>query len=68
MVNTQYLEEAIANSGKKKQFLAEKCGLSRFGFYQRINNQAEFTAGQIKVLCSELGITSLKRKEDIFFA
>lgn len=68
MVNTQYLEEAIANSGKKKQYLAEKLGITRQSFYERVNNKSEFTAGQITILCAELGIKTLKRKNEIFFA
>ena len=68
MTNTKLLEEKIAESGKKKGYLAEKCGLSLNGFRNCVTNKAEFKAAQIEVLCRELGITSLKEKESIFFA
>ena len=68
MTNTELLEKKISESGKKKGFLAEKVKLSRAGFRNCVTNKAEFTSSQIDVLCTELGITSLKEKESIFFA
>lgn len=68
MTNTALLEWKIAQSGKKKQYLAERCNLSRAGFRNCCINKAEFTAGQIQTLCDELNITSLKEKQAIFFA
>ena len=68
MNNTELLEKKIADSGKKKTFLAKKVGLSLAGFYNCCANRSEFKASQIKILCEELGIVSLKEKESIFFA
>ena len=68
MNNTELLERKIAESGKKRIFLAEKVGLSYAGFRNCVTNKAEFKATQIDILCNELGITSLKEKENIFFA
>ena len=68
MTNTDLLNQKIAQSGKKKQYLAERCGLSRAGFRNCCINKAEFTAGQIQILCDELNITSLKERQAIFFA
>lgn len=68
MVNTELLEQAIAESGKKKGYLAQRCNLSRAGFRNCCINKAEFTARHIDVLCEELSITSLKRRMAIFFA
>lgn len=67
MVNTQYLESVISTSGKKKGYLAQKCGISRQYFNAKCNNKADFKTNEVKVLCDELGITSLKEKEKIFF-
>ena len=67
MVNTQYLESIISTSGKKKGYLAKKCGISRQYFNAKCNNKADFKTNEVKVLCDELGITSLKEKEKIFF-
>ena len=68
MTNEKLLERKIKESGKKKSYLADKCGLSRVGFFNCIKNKAEFKPSQIKALCNELGITSLKEKDSIFFA
>ena len=68
MVNTELLETRIRDSGLKKGYLAERCGLSRAGFWLCLTNQAEFRSSQVKTLCDELGITRLTDKEAIFFA
>ena len=68
MTNTALLEEKILRSGKKKKYLAEKIGLTEQGFRNCRNNEAEFTASQIQILCDELNITSLKERQEIFFA
>jgi hypothetical protein len=68
MTDRQLLEQKIAESGKKKGYLAEKCGLSRQGFMNCVKGDAMFNTSHIKILCSELNITSLKEKEAIFFA
>lgn len=68
MTNTELLEELIAKSGKKKGYLAKRCGLSRAGFRNCVTNQAEFKQSHIDILCDELNITSLRVKEAVFFA
>ena len=68
MTNTELLEKKIAESGKKKSYLAGKCNLSRAGFRNCMTNKAEWRVSQIDTLCSELNITSLKEKDSIFFA
>lgn len=68
MTNTQLLEAKIKASGKKISYLAAKCGLSYAGFRNCVTNKAEFKPSQIEILCIELGITSLKEKNQIFFA
>lgn len=68
VTNTKLLEKKIEEAGKKKGYLAKKVGLSRMGFYNCLNNKAEFDASHIKILCVELNIKSLKEKDAIFFA
>ena len=68
MTNTELLEQKIAESGKKKGYLAEKCGLSRTGFSNCVKNRAEFKTSHVKILCYELNITDLAEKEAIFYA
>ena len=68
LTNTELLEKKIRESGKKKGYLAEKCGLSRAGFRNCETNKANFTADHIQIWCDELDIVSLREKEAIFFA
>ena len=68
MTNTELLERKIAESGKKKGYLAEKCGLSRTGFNNCVKNRAEFKTSHVKILCYELNITDLAEKEAVFYA
>jgi hypothetical protein len=68
MTNTELLEKKIQESGKKKSYLAKRCGLSRAGFRNCMINKSEFKTSQVDILCEELGITSLKEKDLIFFA
>lgn len=68
MVNKKLFEKKVAESGKKKGYLAKKCGLSRQGFSNCIKGVAFFNTSQIQILCVELNITSLREKEAIFFA
>ena len=68
MTDTELLEIKIKESGKKKGYLAEKCGLSRAGFRNCLTNKATWSAKHIAVLCEELHIHKLAEKEAIFFA
>lgn len=68
MTDTILLEEKILKSGKKKNFLAQKVGLSLAGFRNCVTNRAEFKASQIAILCDELNINDPEEKEAIFFA
>ncbi|MBE7053868.1 MAG: toxin-antitoxin system, antitoxin component, Xre family protein [Ruminococcaceae bacterium] len=68
MNNLELLESKIAESGKKKSFLAKKVGLTPAGFRNCCTNKAEFKASQIQILCEELNIDSLEEKQSIFFA
>ncbi len=67
MVNTQLLEEEIKNSGKRKSYLAKQCNCSIQALRLKIIGKYDFSSTQIDVLCTELGITSLTKKEKIFF-
>lgn len=68
MVNTELLEEAIKESGKKKGYLAKRCNLSRAGFRNCCINKAEFKGNHVNILCEELNITGIKRRLAIFYA
>ena len=68
MVNTQLLDEAIAESGKSKSFLADKCGMSVQTLRLKRLNVSPFTTDEVETLCNELSIKPLSKKERIFFA
>lgn len=67
MVDATLLEEQIEKSGKKKSYLAEKCGCSIQALRLKIKGDYEFTNKQTDILCTELDITDLTLKEKIFF-
>ena len=68
MTNTELLKEKVKKSGLRTKFIHEKLGVSRAGWYRKLNGKSPFTAEQIQILCDILRITSLREKEDIFFA
>lgn len=67
MTNTKLLNDKIIESGLKKNFIAEKLGLSYYGFKLKIDNENEFKASEISILCDLLNIKTSSEKESIFF-
>ena len=68
MTNTNLLNTIIANSGLKKGHLASILGITAASLWQKISNKREFKASEIQILCTALGITSVREKDRIFFA
>lgn len=66
MTNTDLLIKKMDESGYKRQFIAEKCGLTYQGFMNKVNNKSDFTAPEIKILRILLKL-SPKDVEEIFF-
>jgi hypothetical protein len=67
MTDTKLLKAKMDEKGLKQGFVADKLGLTSYGFANKVNNKTEFKTSEIKALCELLGITSLKEKEAIFF-
>jgi hypothetical protein len=67
VVNTKMLRDKINDAGYKLQFVAEKCGLTYFGFMKKVNNETEFKASEIMILKVLLNLTD-KEVNQIFFA
>lgn len=67
MTDTEELLKVIDESGLRKGYIAEKLGITTYGFQRKVENRSQFKAGEIKILCDVLNITSLERKEQIFF-
>ena len=68
VTNSKLLREIIEEKGLKLKYVAEKLGLSPYGFQLKLENKTEFKTGEVAVLCELLEITSLEKKEKIFFA
>lgn len=66
MTNTELLRKKIDDSGYKLRFIAEKIGITYQGFLKKINNETEFKATEIQILCELLNI-DIQEKEEIFF-
>ena len=67
MTNTKMLEAAIALSGLPKNIIAEKIGISRSAFFEKMRNESEFKATEIVKLQELLALTTEERNR-IFFA
>ncbi len=67
MTNTALLEQYIEKSGYKKSFIAEQLGITAYGFSLKVNNNSEFKASEMSILCKLLKINA-RDKEAIFFA
>lgn len=67
MTNTERLRAIIESSGYKLRYVAEQIGLTYQGFLKKLNNESEFKASEIQLLCRLLHIPSDER-ESIFFA
>lgn len=67
MTNSQLLNEAIIDSGLKITYIANRLGITREGFYNKLKNETEFKASEIVVMQKILNLSNSKR-DKIFFA
>ena len=67
MTDTKLLEDYISKSGYKQSFIADKLGLTSYGFRRKVNGISEFKASEIVLLCDLLKIDG-KKMPDIFLA
>lgn len=61
------LSNEIADSGITITAIAKKIGITREGFYKKLNNETEFKASEISALQKILNLSNQKR-DQIFFA
>lgn len=66
MTNTEKLKEKINKTGYKIGHLCKLLGLSRGGFWKKINNHSEFNASEIKKIADILKLSE-EEKNNIFF-
>ena len=67
MTNTPLLEQYIERSGYKRSFIAMRLGISSYTLAMKVNNESEFKASEIDILCELLNI-DMEARMDIFFA
>lgn len=67
MTDTERLNQKIKDSGIKKNWISEKCGMSYNSFLNKLNNKTDFTAPEISTLKDVLGL-SPQEVNDIFFS
>lgn len=68
MTNVELLKERVKESGLKSAYIAERLGISRSAWYNKLKGDSKFTTDEVKALCYILRITSLREREDIFFS
>lgn len=67
MTDELKLRSAIAASGYKLGFLAQKIGVSYQCFLKKMRNESEFRASEIQILSNLLHLQTAQR-DSIFFA
>ena len=67
MTDVELLKSKIDESGLKRNFIAERLGITPQGFYLKASGKNEFTASEIQKLCDLLRITAQREIKAIFF-
>jgi hypothetical protein len=66
VTNTKLLKKKIDLSGYKMKYIAAQLGITYYGLAKKVNNETEFKASEIQILCDLLNVTG-EEKEEIFF-
>lgn len=66
MTDSEELKNKISGSGISITFIADKLGMSRGSFYNKINNNTEFVLSEVKALREILRLSE-EDVEHIFF-
>ena len=67
MTDSAMLNDVISESGMTITAIAKKLGITREGFYKKLNNETEFKASEIVSMQSILNLSN-KKRDAIFFA
>ena len=67
VTNSKKLNDEISESGITITAIAKKIGITREGFYKKLNNDTEFKASEITALQRILNLSN-KKRDEIFFA
>lgn len=68
MVRTDILKQKKEELGIQTKYIVERLGISRQGYYNRLNGKTPFKLAEVQTLCEIFHITSLREKNDIFFS
>lgn len=68
MVDLVKLRAIIDDSGMSKVAIARKLNISTSSFWNRLGGKVEFSVEEVAKMCEILHITSLKERNNIFFA
>lgn len=67
LTDSKKLRAMIQEAGLKYNFIASKLNITPYGLKKKIDNESEFKASEIDMICEILSIGSLKLKDEIFF-
>ncbi len=67
VTNSKKLSDEITDSGITITAIARKIGITREGFYKKLNNETEFKASEISALQKILNLSN-ENRDEIFFA
>ena len=68
VTDTALLQKYVDDSGLKQRYIAEKIGLTSYGYARKRDNLSSFRASEIDALCELLKINSLEERFAVFFA
>ena len=68
MTNSNLLRAKIAEKGFTQGGFASQIPMSKQTFSRKINNLADFTLKELKIICELLEVVDVYEKERIFFA
>ncbi len=67
VVNTEVLTDIIEKSGLKREYIAQRLGITRQTLTAKIAGDSEFSVSEVRALCDVLGIKKLRDINQIFF-
>lgn len=67
LTDSEMSSDVISDSGITITAIARKLGITREGFYKKLNNETEFKASEIASMQNILGLSN-KKRDAIFFA
>ena len=67
MVNTEVLTDLVEKSGLKREYIAQRLGITRQTLTAKIAGESEFTVSEVRAICDVLQIKRLRDIDQLFF-